>query len=126
MSIIKDAVEISSYSVPIWGSIAAFVLIKDYPPLLLIFPMIGLLGLTFSIGLSRTSSTRFTLITWPVPRRRVDQVTFAIAYNSTLFLGVVIANVSWLVTDSWYWGALFAMITPIWFLHHLQFFIYEL
>lgn len=126
LSIIRDIVEISGYSFPVWSSIVAFILISGYSPLFMIFPLAGLLGLTSSIGLSRQSTTDITLIAWPIPKERVDRVTSVIAYNSTLLLGVMIATIAWLVASSWYIGALFAMITPSWFLRHIQFFVYEL
>ena len=124
--IIRDAVEISSYSSPIWGGIGVFILIRDYSPIFIVFPLAGLVGLILSIGISRQSMTGFTLIAWPVPKKRVERVTSAIAYNSTLLLGVVVAVISWLVANSWSWGILFALIAPVWFLRHLQFFVYEI
>ncbi len=125
-SIIGHAVEISSYSSPIWAGIGVSILIRGYSPIFIVFPLAGLGGLILSIGISRHSKTGFTLVAWPVPEKRVEQVTSAIAYNSTLLLGVVVAVISWLVANSWYWGTLFALITPIWFLRHLQFFVYEI
>ena len=41
-SIVRDAVEISSYSLPIWGGIGASILIGDYSPLFILFPLAGL------------------------------------------------------------------------------------
>ena len=125
-SIVRDAVEISSYSSPIWGGIGTFILIGDYSPIFIVFPLAGLVGLILSIGISRQSMTSFTLIAWPVPKKRVEQVTSAIAYNSTLLLGVMVAVISWLVANSWYLGTLLALIAPVWFLRHLQFFVYEI
>ena len=125
-SIIGDAIEISSYSFPLWSGIAIAILIGGYSPIFILFPFAGLGGLILSIGISRHSKRSFTLVAWPVPKERVERVTSAIAYNSTLLLGVVVAVISWLIANSWYWGTLFALVVPIWFLRHLQFFVYEI
>lgn len=122
----RDVLEIVLYSSPMWIGSAFFAgLVATERPFLFL-PGGGLIGLTISIVFGRRSSVAHRVPTWPIPEGLADQVTTAVAYNTTLLLGSVLGGFVWLATDSWFGAMILAVGAPVWFLHHIRFLIYEL
>lgn len=124
--IARDAFEIALLSSPVWISSTVLATLGTVESPVLLWSGIGVVGLIIAIGFSRRSSVERTLIAWPVPETPADWATSVIAYNTTLLLGTVIADVAWLAVDSWPLGSILAVVAPVWFLHHVYFFIYKI
>lgn len=84
----------------------------------------GLLGLLIAVGSGRTSTIGLSLIDWPRPESNGDIVVSALAYNSVLFLGTVIAQVVWEISGNFVLTVGIGLFLPGWFLKHIHFLVF--
>lgn len=96
----------------------------DWPPVVLGWFGLGVLGLVVAVASDRTATTEFSLITWPRAGSRDDLVVSAIAYNAVLIIGTVLGQVAWIASQSPPLAAGVGAILPVWFLKHIRFLVF--
>lgn len=88
-------------------------------PAVLWLAMCGWAGLSVGLGKSRATEG-ITIIRWPCPSSVPDKAVSAIAYNSTLSLGILVSTIAWLGTRRFMIGVIVAAVLPAWLLKHIQ------